>query len=200
MKRIAVLVSNVGTGSNLQSIIDGIKNHKISAKIIVVITDTMDAQAVVRAQKENLLIALNKKKTDLLPLLKHYDLDYICMAGWKQIIVDEVIDQYSNKIINLHPGIIPDRLNEVFKNPDGSDSLWNRGKLVHASVKEALDKKATYLGASIHFLSHEFDFGKVITRHFEKILPTDNFDSLYKRFRLQENKLYKKALIKLCKE
>ncbi len=198
MKKLAVLISNAGTGTNLQAIIDGIKNKQINAEIVVVISDTDKAQGLERAKKEHLPIEICPKKENLLPLLAQYKPDYICLAGWKQIITDEVINAYPEKILNTHPGLIPDTIDGVVKNPDGTDALWNKGKLTTIAMQNFLDNHATYAGCTNHFLSLEFDFGKVLGRVFEKIEPDDTIDSLYSRLKRKENTLYVEVLKKLC--
>src|SRR4051812_23640140 len=127
--KIAILISNVGTGTNLQAIIDAIENGKVQAEIIAVISDKADAPGLERAKKSNLNIEVCSTKEDLLPLLKRLEPDYICLAGWKQIILDEVILAFPKKILNLHPGLIPDTTDGVIKNPDGTEGLWNKGML-----------------------------------------------------------------------
>lgn len=200
MKKLAVLVSDTGTGTNLQAIVDAVSEGEIDGKITVVISDNKNAQAVVRARKSNLKIAYCFNKKKLLALLKKYNPDYICLAGWKQFIASNVINAYQNKILNLHPGLIPDQMNSLVMNPDGSTGLWNRGKLADLAIQNFIYKNATFAGSSIHFLSHEFDFGKVLGRCFEKINPSDTIDSLYSRLKKKENKLYVSVLKKLCME
>src|SRR3990167_8291210 len=114
--RLIILISNVGTGTNLQAIIDGVITNKINAEICAVISDTTEALGLERARKHNLKIEICQKKEDLLSLLQKLNPDYICLAGWKQIILDEVILAYANKILNLHPGLIPDTVDAIIKN------------------------------------------------------------------------------------
>lgn len=198
ISRIAVLISNAGTGTNLQAIIDGVEAGQINAKIAAVISDIPNTLGLERAKKHNLVIKICSKKDDLLPLLKKINPDYICLAGWKQIILDEVIDAFPGRILNTHPGLIPDSVNEVAKNPDGTPALWNKGKMTATAMQNFLDGKYTYAGCTNHLLSHEFDFGIVFGRCFEKIRKTDSADSLYARLKKKENKLYVNVLAKLC--
>lgn len=199
MKRLAVLISDKGTGTNLQAIIDAAKSGKIKGKIVVVISDTLRAQGLQRAKKHRLKIAICPKKEELLPLLKKYHPDFICLAGWKQIVANEVINSFKEQILNLHPGLIPDFLDGTVKNPDGTKALWNRGLLAEKAIKNFLDNKVTYAGSSIHFLSKEFDFGKVAARTFVKILPGDTVVTLYNRVKQKEHQMYVKVLQKLCR-
>ncbi|MBI2196892.1 phosphoribosylamine--glycine ligase [Candidatus Daviesbacteria bacterium] len=197
MKKIAVLISNIGTGTNLQAIIDGVKSGQITASIVAVISDTPDAKGLERAKKYKLPIEVVSKKENLLPLLKKLDPDYVCLAGWKQIILDSVIDAFPNRILNTHPGLIPDSMDGVVKNPDETEALWNKGKMTDKAVRNFLETKATYAGCTNHFLSLEFDFGPVLGRCFEKIKKGDTIESLYKRLKVKENKLYVDVLAKL---
>jgi len=201
LTKLAVLISNTGSGTNLQAIIDAIKTGKLKAKIVIVISDTEKALGLQRAKKNHLPTLVIDANDNLTKILKvKYQVDYICLAGWKKIIPDIMIEVFAKKIFNIHPGLIPDRLNDIVKNPDGSSGLWNRGKLTEIAIKNFFDHKAGYAGSSIHFLTKEFDFGPVLTRCFEKILTNDTIDFLYSRLKKKENKIYVQSLIKVCNQ
>ena len=195
--QLVVLISNAGTGTNLKAIIDGIKNKKIDAKIVAVVSDKEDALGLKHARENNLPIEICPKKENLLPLLQKLNPDFICLAGWKQIILDEVILAFPNKILNLHPGVIPDSFNGVALNPDGTPGLWNKGMLTDKAIQNFLDQKATHAGSSIHFLTLQFDFGPVLGRCYEKIDANDNVETLYGRLKAKENQLYVEVTQKL---
>lgn len=196
--KLIILISNAGAGTNLQAIIDGIEAGKIKAAITAVISDKPDSPGLERAKKRNLPIEICAKKEDLLPLLKKLNADYICLAGWKQIILDEVILAFPNKILNLHPGLIPNTLDSTFLNPDSTTALWNKGMLTTKAIQNFIGQKATYAGSTIHFLTLEFDFGPVLGRCFEKIDAEDDVEKLYSRLKMKENKLYVNVLQKLA--
>src|SRR3989344_3660674 len=195
--KLVILISNVGTGTNLQAIIDAVERGVINAEIVAVISDKENAPGLQRARTHNLKIKICPKKEDLLPLLQKMNPDYICLAGWKQIILDDVILAYPNKILNLHPGLIPEKIDEMAKNPDGTKALWNKGMLANIAIKNFLDQKSTFAGSSIHFLTLNFDFGPVLGRTFEKIEANDTVESLYRRLKKKENNLYVEVLAKL---
>lgn len=195
-----MLISNAGTGTNLQAIIDGIEAGQVNADICAVVSDTEDAEGLKRAGKHGLSIEICPAKEKLLPLLKDLNPDYVCLAGWKQIILDEVILAFPDKILNLHPGLVPDSVDGVIKNPDGTDALWNKGMLTTKAIGNFLEKKATFAGSSIHFLTLNFDFGPVLGRVFEKIEPNDNIESIYDRLKKKENQLYVDVLEKLSQK
>ncbi len=202
MKKLAVLISNAGAGTNLQAIIDAIEQKKLNAKIEVVVSDSPEAYGLQRAKKANIetyILDSNKEKLEEL-LTKKYSVDLVALTGWKKIITPETIYALPEKILNIHPGLIPDSLDGVVKNPDGTDGLWNRGKFTDKAIQNFLDNKATYAGSTVHFLSNEFDFGKVLGRCFEKVQPNDSVESLYSRLKQKENQIYVNALIKICRE
>jgi len=197
--KLAILISNAGTGTNLQAMIDAIEQGKLNAEICAVVSDKAESLGLERAKKHNLKIEICPKKEELKSLLDKLNPDYICLAGWKQIILDEVILAYPNRILNLHPGLIPDAIDEIAKNPDGTDALWNKGKLTDKAIQNFLDQKSTYAGSSIHFLTLNFDFGPVLGKTFEKIEAEDNVESLYERLKKKENELYVEVLGELEK-
>lgn len=198
MKKLAVLISTVGTGSNLQAIIDAIEANKLNAKIALVISDSKEAFGIKRAKKHSLKIAICSKKEGLLPILEAIKPDYVVLAGWKQIVSDKVIAKFQNRILNLHPGLVPHTLNGSVKNPDGTRALWNRGLLAEKAIKNFLEKRATYAGSTVHFLSDEFDFGPVLARGFVKIKKGETVKTLYARLKKVESGIYVESLQKLC--
>ena len=195
--KLVVLISDVGTGTNLQAIIDGIEAGKVNAEISAVISDTPDSLGLERARKHNLSIEICKTKEELLPLIQKLNPDFVCLAGWKQIILNEVILAYPSKILNLHPGLIPDGEFGSVKNPDGTEALWNKGMLTDKAIQNFLDHESTHAGSSIHFLTLNFDFGPVLARTFEKVIEHDNVESLYSRLKKKENKMYVEVLSRL---
>lgn len=175
--KLVIMVHEGSAQTNRKAIEGAVKKDKIKAEISAVISDKEEATPIIEK---------------ILP-------DYICLCGWKKIIPKEMIEKYKNKILNLHPGIIPDKLDEEIRNPDKTEALWNKGMYGDKAIANFLDKKATFAGSSIHFLTQDFDFGPVLGRTFEKILPTDNIESLYSRLKKKENELYVEVLEKLCK-
>lgn len=199
MKRLAVLISEAGSGTNLQAIIDAIEADKLKAKISVVVSSSPDAYGLERAKKHHIQTIIINKNDNLENLLtKTYQVDLVILAGWKMIIPQSLIISFQNKILNLHPGLIPDTIDGVVYNPDNTKGLWNKGKLTNFAIQNFLDHRATYAGSTVHFLSNKFDFGPILARCFEKILPDDSAESLYTRLKKKENKIYVKALVKLC--
>ena len=198
MKSLAILISDAGTGTNLQAIIDAVKNKKLKAKIKIVISSSKDAFGLQRGKENGIPTMVVDKKDNLEKILVDEKIDLIVLAGWKLIIPQSLIDTFKNKVLNLHPGLIPDTMDGTVNNPDGTKGLWNRGKLTDIAIQNFLDKKSTYAGSTVHFLSDQFDFGKILKRCFEKIQTNDTVESLYKRLKKKENIIYVESLMKLC--
>ena len=175
--KLAILVHEGGAQTNLKAIRAAIDEGKLDAEISAIISDKEDATSII---------------DKISP-------DYICLAGWKKIVPDEMIKKYENTILNLHPGLIPDTINGNVENSDGTKALWNKGMYGDKAIHNFLDQKATFAGSSIHFLTLDFDFGPVLGRTFEKIEPNDNVESLYKRLKKKENELYVEVLEQLTK-
>src|SRR5689334_15184062 len=91
---LVVLISDAGTGTNLQAIIDATEENEINADIRAVVCDKAGAPGLERARKHNIKIEICERKEALLEVLQKLAADYICLAGWKQIILDEVIMAY----------------------------------------------------------------------------------------------------------
>ena len=179
--KLIILVHEGGMQTNFKAIRNAVKKDEINAEISAVISD----------------------KDEAIGTIEKISPDYICLSGWKKIIPNEMIEKYENKILNLHPGLIPETLDENAKkitNPDGTEALWNKGMYGSKAIQNFLDKKATFAGSSIHFLTKDLDFGPVLGRTFEKILADDTINSLYERLKNKENILYVEVLEKLCQQ
>lgn len=198
MKRLVILISDVGKGSNFLAILNAVKRRKLNLEIVAVLSDTDNAAGLQYAKINKVPIKICADKAKLLPTLRSIKPDIIALAGWKQIILDEVIGAFPGMVLNLHPGLIPDALDSVVTAPDNSIALWNKGLLANKAIQNFLDQKATYAGSSVHLLTHEFDFGPVLRRTFEKIKKGDTLESLYGRLKKKEHIIYIEALKKMA--
>ncbi|MFQ9515728.1 MAG: phosphoribosylglycinamide formyltransferase [Eubacterium sp.] len=189
MLRVGVLVS--GGGTNLQAIIDAIKCGDITnAEIEVVISNKKDAYALTRASEngikaESVCIkdyesrdAFNKA---LIERLDSYDLDLIVLAGFLVVLPPELIQKYRNKIINIHPSLIPSFCGNGFY-----------GLRVH---EKALERGVKVTGATVHFVDEGTDTGPIIYQKAVEVLPGDTPEVLQKRVMEQaEWKILPKAI------
>ena len=146
MVRIAVLVS--GSGTNLQSLIDACKNKNINGKISLVISSKENAYGLVRAKNENIKAEFIKDEDLILKRLEEEKIDLIVLAGYLAIISNKIINKYENRIINIHPSLIPSFCGPGYY-----------GIHVHRAVYK---KGVKVSGATTHFVSVEVDGGPII--------------------------------------
>lgn len=175
MKNIVVLVS--GGGTNLQSILNAQENGIIkNGKVTCVISSNENAYALQRAKNNNIDTAIIKKsdysnfeKYDekLTELLISKKADLIVLAGFMTILGSKIINQFKNKIINIHPSLIPSFAGEGYY-----------GLKVH---EEALNKGVKITGATSHFVNEECDGGPIILQQCVKVLKDDTPKTLQKR-------------------
>lgn len=195
MKNIVVLVS--GGGTNLQALIDAQKSGKIkNGKITCVISSNPEAYALKRAKDNDIDTEVIRRKDfvdfdsydcALTELLKSKKADLVVLAGFMTILGHQVISNYENKIINIHPALIPSFCGEGFY-----------GLRVH---KAALEKGVKISGATAHFVTEECDAGPIILQDSVKILNGDTPEILQKR--IMENvewKILPKAVSLFCED
>jgi len=175
MLRMGVLVS--GGGTNLQAIIDGISAGKITnAEIKVVISNNPNAYALKRAENAGIEnICLSPKDFDkredynkaLIELLGKYDLDLIVLAGCMVVLPKELTSIYENKIINIHPALIP--------------SFCGKGYYGLHVHEEVLKRGVKVTGATVHFVDEGTDTGPIILQKAVEVKQDDTPEILQKR-------------------
>lgn len=189
MLRVGVLVS--GGGTNLQAIIDAINCGDITnASLEVVISNKKDAYALTRAKENHIAAecvcikdfenreAFNKALIEKIDL---YHLDLIVLAGFLVVLPAELIEKYRNKIINIHPSLIPSFSGNGFY-----------GLHVH---EKALERGVKVTGATVHFVDEGTDTGPIIYQKAVEVLPGDTPEILQKRVMEQaEWKILPKAI------
>ena len=185
-KRLAVLAS--GFGSNLQAIIDQAQNLDINGEIVLVFSNNENAYVLKRAQKYGIKSASfnpgqfeSKQQYDkeLLALLKNEKIDLIVMAGYLLLMGPEIIREFSNRIINIHPALLPS-----FKG-------------IH-SIKDAFDYGVKVTGVTVHFVEEELDAGPIISQEAIIITEDDTIETLEEKIHKIEHKIYPLAVKYFC--
>lgn len=180
MKKIAVLVS--GGGSNLQSLID---NTSIKDNIKLVISNKDDAYGLVRANTYQIDNYVIKKDDDkLLECLLKYEIDLIVLAGYLALIDKKIVEAFPNKIINIHPALIPSFC--------GKKAY---GINVH---KMAFEKGVKVSGATIHFVNALYDEGMIIAQEAVDISDCNSPQEIADKVLKVEHKLLPEVVLKLC--
>ena len=176
MFRIAVLVS--GSGTNLQAIIDSIKNGYLKVEINCVISDR-NCFAIKRAEENHIktfiLDRKDKEFQEKLYEILNRNTDLIVCAGFLSIIGPNIISNFKNKIINVHPALLPSF---------GGKNMY--GEKVH---KKVLEYGCKISGCTVHFVDESLDGGPIIFQYAVPVLDDDDTDSLSKRIQIFEHQL-----------
>lgn len=146
MVNIAVFVS--GGGTNLQAIIDACERKEINGEIKLVISNRKKAFGLERAKNHNIEARCLKDEDLIIEALKEHKIDLIVLAGYLAIVSEKLINLYPNKIINIHPSLIPSFCGEGFYGIHVHEAAFKRGVKVS--------------GATVHFVSNVVDGGPII--------------------------------------
>ena len=180
--RLAVLAS--GRGSNLQAIIDAIEKGRLQAVLAMVISNKAEAHALERARKHGApAVFLDPKATPgreaydavILEQLRKYDVGLVALAGYMKIVTRVLIDAYANRIMNIHPSLLP-----------SFPGL--------AAQQQALDWGAKMSGCTVHFVEEGVDTGPIIRQAAVPVLEGDTAESLEARILAEEHRIYPEAI------
>ena len=191
MKNIAVFAS--GGGSNFKAIHNHILSGNIPGEIVLVVSNNPNCGAITYADEnsiQTLIVNKNRhpnphtREYTLLQALLKAEVDLICLAGYMKMLPQNMIQQYKNKILNIHPALLPDF---------GGKGFY--GMKVHEAV---LKSGAEYSGATVHFVDEKYDHGPIIAQRKVKILDTDTVEALAERVLKVEHELYPEVVKASC--
>ena len=178
-----------GSGTNFQSVIDAIESGTLNAEIIGLITDRKDAGAIQRAEKYSIPVFVIPPadpeifQNRLLFLLKDLSPDLIVLAGYLRKIPDEVIDRFRNRIINIHPSLLPKY---------GGKGFY--GLNVHRAV---IENSESVSGCTVHFVNEVYDSGAIIGQSTTEVSEDDTPESLAEKILRLEHKLLPETIKEL---
>ncbi len=179
---LAILIS--GSGSNLQAIIDAIESKSLDARIAVVISNQADAFGLMRAQNSGIPTEIashrdysSRAEFDLalIELLNPFSPDLIILAGFMRILSARFISSYPNRILNIHPSLLP-----KFKGTNTHQRVINAGEVEH--------------GASVHLVSEQLDGGPIILQFRVTVEPGDHAEKLKAKVLEGEHQIYPQAI------
>jgi phosphoribosylglycinamide formyltransferase-1 len=180
--RIGVLIS--GSGTNLQAVIDASESGALNAEVIVVISNHDSARGLVRAKEHGIAAVYIDRGAYSTPreynakirdILTEYVCDYVVMAGYMRLLGREVLDFFPDRVINLHPALLPS-----FPGASG--------------IRDAFDYGAKVTGVTVHFANEEFDKGAIIAQEPVVIAEDDTVESLEAKIHAVEHELLPRAL------
>lgn len=179
---IAVLIS--GTGTNMVAIVDAIEAGQLDADVKLVVSSNTAAKGIAKAQEAGLETLVFSKEDYAQPeavderiaaALAERDVEYVVMAGYMRKVTPVLLDAFPNRIVNLHPALLP-------KHPGA-----------HA-IQDAFDAGDEVTGITIHFANEEYDKGPIIFQHEVPVVPGETVDELEARIHDAEHEWYPKVL------
>ncbi|MCI9061876.1 MULTISPECIES: phosphoribosylglycinamide formyltransferase [Romboutsia] len=182
MLNIGVLIS--GGGTNLQAIIDETKSGAINGTVKLVISNKEDAYGLERARLSGIKAVYETDEDKIIELLKENNIDLIVLAGYLKIITPKFVDEFRNKIINIHPSLIPSFCGKGYY-----------GEKVHQGV---IDYGAKVTGATVHFVDEGADTGAIIMQETVNVEQDDDAKSLAKRVLEVEHRILKESIRLFC--
>lgn len=185
MKRIAIFAS--GSGSNAEKIVNYFESSQ-QISVDLFLTNKADAGIIERGKKLGVPTIVFDKKTftktdEIVNILKKQDIDWVILAGFLWLIPDNLIKAYPNRIINIHPALLPKY---------GGKGMW--GHFVHEAV---LANKETESGITIHFVNEHYDEGKIIFQAKCEIAANDSAEDIAAKVQVLEHKHFPEVIEQL---
>jgi len=182
MIKLGVLIS--GGGSNLQAIIDAVEQGVLDAKIVLVVSSKRDAYGLTRAGAAGIsTLALSKDDYDdalaaderIANALQEAQVDYVVMAGYMRKVLSPLLDAFHNRIVNLHPALLPS-----FPGAHG--------------IADAFAYGVKLTGVTVHFANEDYDKGAIIAQEAVVVAEDDTRESLEEKIHAVEHELYPRVL------
>ncbi|MBU1006045.1 MAG: phosphoribosylglycinamide formyltransferase [Candidatus Omnitrophica bacterium] len=180
--RIAVFCS--GSGTNLEAMVNAQKRGDIKAEIALVVSDVAGCFALKRAEKAGIkaLVVERKKfssgkefESEILKSLQKEKVDLVVLAGYMRLLSADFIKEYRNKILNIHPALLPS-----FKGTHG--------------IKDALEYGVKITGPTVHFVTEDMDAGPIILQSAVTVAEDDTEETLAESIHKEEHKIYPRAV------
>jgi phosphoribosylglycinamide formyltransferase-1 len=187
-KRIAVFAS--GFGSNLQALIDYNNKHGLNGDIVLVFSNNKDAFALERAKKNNIKAVFmdparyssrEQYDSEIIEILEEEKIDLVVLAGYMFLLSQEFVHRFKNKILNIHPALLPS-----FKGTHG--------------IKDAYRYGVKVTGVTVHFVDGGLDSGPIILQEAVDIDSDDSVEELEEKIHKVEHKIYPEAVKYFCED
>lgn len=181
------------SGSNVQAIIDAIKQGKLDARPCVVISNNSNAYVLERSKKEGIPFYHisskhypNEEVLDqkILEILIKHNVDIVILAGYMKKVGPKVLSHFRNRVLNIHPALLP---------KFGGKGMF--GKFVHEAVIKAGEKES---GCTVHLVDEHYDQGRILGQIKVPVFPDDTPETLVERVLAEEHRLYPMILQKIA--
>ena len=186
--RLGILAS--GNGSNFEYIVKSIQNKKLNAEVSILIVNNPNCLAIKKAIRYKIPYVIidhrlcnSRVEHDKLVIqnLEERSVELVVMAGWMRIVGEELINKFKNRLINIHPSLLPS-----FKGVD--------------AIQQAIDKRVTITGCTVHYVQKEVDSGSIIIQAAVPLKEQDNKDTLKKRIQDMEHIILPLAIAKVARD
>ena len=181
-RRIGVLIS--GRGSNLQALIDAIGEGRLRAEIAIVISNVASAAGLERARRAGIRTSVVSHRgwpsrddydRAVVQELRAHDVELVCLAGFMRVIGAPMLDAFPNRILNIHPSLLP-----AFPGVDAQ--------------RQALEYGARVSGVTVHLVNAELDAGPIVLQRTVAVLDGDTVESVSERILVEEHRAYPDAV------
>ncbi len=186
---LAVFVSGHGRGSNFQAIVDGCARENFPAQVAVLVSLNPEAGAVERAHKHNIPVEIIDPKSfaspeeldaEIVRRLRQFEVGLVCNAGYLRLLTPVLIREYPNRIMNIHPALLP-----------AFGGMGMYGRRVHEAVIASGTKVS---GATVHFVDGEYDHGPIILQKTVPVEDDDTPETLAARVLTVEHEIYPQSI------
>lgn len=184
MVKLGVLIS--GGGTNLQAIIDACQAGDLDAEVAIVISNVADAYGLERARQAGIKHIYLTNDEDILEALADHEVDLVVLAGYLKLITAPLLNAYPDRILNIHPSLIPSF--------SGKDYY---GLKVHQA---AIDRGVKVSGATVHRVNENFDEGEILAQEIVPVLEGDTAEDLQQRVLEIEHQIYVDTIKKVIQD
>lgn len=164
-----------GKGSNFLSILNTIEKKELSSEVVAFVTDRKNCGAKLIAEEKNIK-TFSFNDPDLITSLKNLKVDFIVLAGFLKKLEGNFINEFKDRIINIHPALLPSY---------GGEGMY--GMNIHKAV---ISNKEKYSGITIHFVNENYDEGKIIFQKKIEVNESDDENSLVEKIHKLEHECY----------
>lgn len=176
-----------GSGSNFEAVAEAIASEQLNAQIQVLIYNNPGIKAAVRAEKWGVPTVLHNHRhyqrdaldAEIVKTLQEYQVDYVVMAGWMRLVTPVLIEAFSDRIVNIHPSLLPS-----FKGV--------------RAVEQAIAAGVKIAGCTVHLVRLEVDSGPILVQAAVPVLADDTAETLHARIQVQEHRILPQALAQLA--